>query len=177
MRSSKSTRSVRLRTHIGRLTALAAVVAAVCAAWPVAVSARTLHAPARPATAHTVSYDHYSFIIDGRRTYLWSGARALASATCDSGTLSSRAGALSWAVHRRALRLIASAGAGAQSSAPAHRDQAQFSRIIQGATRRGQSVTASAVPGLDSWVGPGGMSLPPIWDTRPRRGRHHPADS
>jgi beta-galactosidase GanA len=73
MRSSTSTRPVRRRTHIGRLAALAAVMVAVWTAWPASVSARTQHATPRTATAHTVSYDHYSFIIDGRRTYLWSG--------------------------------------------------------------------------------------------------------
>src|SRR5579875_910854 len=30
-------------------------------------------ATAKPGTPHTVSYDGYSFIIDGKRTYLWSG--------------------------------------------------------------------------------------------------------
>ena len=73
MRSSTSTRPICRRTHIGRLAALAAVLVAVGAAWPAAVSARTQHATSRTATTHTVSYDHYSFIIDGRRTYLWSG--------------------------------------------------------------------------------------------------------
>ncbi|HEY3728214.1 MAG TPA: hypothetical protein VGL51_13625, partial [Solirubrobacteraceae bacterium] len=67
MGSSTSTRPVRRRTHIGRLAALAAVLAAVGTAWPAAVSARTQHAASRTATTHTVSYDHYSFMIDGRR--------------------------------------------------------------------------------------------------------------
>jgi beta-galactosidase GanA len=73
MRSNASTRPVRRRTQIGRLAALAAVVAAVWAVVPAVASAKSPHASARPATTHTVSYDHYSFIIDGRRTYLWSG--------------------------------------------------------------------------------------------------------
>jgi beta-galactosidase GanA len=68
-----STRPICRRTHIGRLTALAAVLLAVGTAWPAAVSARNQAPTPRAATTHTVSYDHYSFIIDGRRTYLWSG--------------------------------------------------------------------------------------------------------
>ncbi|HEY3970986.1 MAG TPA: hypothetical protein VGL79_06265, partial [Solirubrobacteraceae bacterium] len=68
-----STRPVRRWTHIGRLTALAAVLVAIGTAWPATGSATTRHATSRAATTHTVSYDHYSFIIDGRRTYLWSG--------------------------------------------------------------------------------------------------------
>ncbi len=73
MRSSTSTRPVRRRTHIGRLAALVAVLVAVWTAWPASASARTQRARSRTATTHTVSYDHYSFMIDGRRTYLWSG--------------------------------------------------------------------------------------------------------
>ena len=73
MRSSTSTRPIVRRTHIGRLAALAAVLVAVWTAWPATVSARTQQATSRVATTHTVSYDHYSFMIDGRRTYLWSG--------------------------------------------------------------------------------------------------------
>ncbi|HEY3479466.1 MAG TPA: beta-galactosidase, partial [Streptomyces sp.] len=30
-------------------------------------------APAAAGTAHTVTYDGYSFMVDGKRTYLWSG--------------------------------------------------------------------------------------------------------
>src|ERR1700749_3077267 len=73
MRSSTSTRPIRRRTHIGRLAALAAVLVAIGTAAPAAVSARTSHGASQVASTHTVSYDHYSFIIDGRRTYLWSG--------------------------------------------------------------------------------------------------------
>ena len=73
MRFSTSTRPIRRRTHVGRQAALAAVLVAVWTAWPATVSARTQSATSRTATTHTVSYDHYSFIIDGRRTYLWSG--------------------------------------------------------------------------------------------------------
>ncbi|MFZ1993488.1 MAG: beta-galactosidase [Solirubrobacteraceae bacterium] len=68
-----STQPLRRRTHIGRMAALAAVLVAAWTAWPATVSARTQRATSRAATAHTVSYDHYSFLIDGRRTYLWSG--------------------------------------------------------------------------------------------------------
>src|ERR1700753_2663624 len=30
-------------------------------------------APKKPAQAHTVTFDNYSFLVDGKRTYLWSG--------------------------------------------------------------------------------------------------------
>jgi beta-galactosidase GanA len=73
MRSSTSTRRVCRRTHAGWLAVLVAVVAAICAVIPAAASARGSRSAAGPGTAHTVSYDHYSFIIDGQRTYLWSG--------------------------------------------------------------------------------------------------------
>jgi aryl-phospho-beta-D-glucosidase BglC (GH1 family) len=73
MRSSTSTRPVGRRTHIGQLTALAAVLVAFGVAWPATGSATAERASARTATTHTVSYDHYSFMIDGRRVYLWSG--------------------------------------------------------------------------------------------------------
>ncbi len=60
-------------TYIRRLAVLVAVLASAWALAPAAASARTPHVLAEPTTTHTVSYDHYSFIIDGRRTYLWSG--------------------------------------------------------------------------------------------------------
>ena len=69
MPSSASMRPPRRRTRIARLAALAAIVAATWAVVPAAASAKS----ARAVTTHTVSYDHYSFIVDGRRTYLWSG--------------------------------------------------------------------------------------------------------
>ncbi len=71
MRSSTRPRPVP-RTHIRRLAVLIAVAGTICAVAPAAGSARRSRAAATPST-HTVSYDHYSFIIDGRRTYLWSG--------------------------------------------------------------------------------------------------------
>src|SRR5947209_15201398 len=70
MRSSTGTRR---GMNIGRLVVLAAVVAALGAVAPAIASAGTVAPRARTATTHTVGYDHYSFIIDGRRTYLWSG--------------------------------------------------------------------------------------------------------
>jgi beta-galactosidase GanA len=70
MCSSTSTRPVRRQAHIRRLAALAAVVASV---WAPAAASATPRSPVRAASTHAVSYDHYSFIIDGRRTYLWSG--------------------------------------------------------------------------------------------------------
>ena len=73
MRSNTSTRPICRRTHIGRLAVLAAALVALWTAWPAGASARTQRATSRAAASHTVSYDHYSFIIDGRRTYLWSG--------------------------------------------------------------------------------------------------------
>jgi beta-galactosidase GanA len=55
--------------------AIAALVAGTCA-LPTAAAAGVVNpaAPlAGPATAHTVSFDGYSFLLDGKRTYLWSG--------------------------------------------------------------------------------------------------------
>ena len=49
------------------------VVAAVGAGANAPARASTPPTSSRPASAHRVTYDHYSFIIDGRRTYLWSG--------------------------------------------------------------------------------------------------------
>src|SRR5256885_1995779 len=50
-------------------TALACVAAASLAAVPSAASAAQVAAPA----PHSVSFDSYSFLIDGQRVYLWSG--------------------------------------------------------------------------------------------------------
>src|SRR5258708_3521594 len=41
------------------------------AAGPAGAAAGPVAAPA--ATVHTVTYDDYSFLLDGRRTYLWAG--------------------------------------------------------------------------------------------------------
>ena len=55
---------------------LALATAAVLAAAPAAHADAPQQVPAAPAAApahHTVTYDGYSFLIDGQRTYLWSG--------------------------------------------------------------------------------------------------------
>lgn len=72
MRSSRSTWRIGARQHGGWLALVAAILAAVCAIAPAVAPART-RPSVRPQSTHTVAYDHYSFIIDGRRTYLWSG--------------------------------------------------------------------------------------------------------
>ncbi len=60
-------------------TALAWAAAVVSAAVCGASTAQSVPPPAVPAThsagpaAHSVSFDSYSFLIDGQRTYLWSG--------------------------------------------------------------------------------------------------------
>jgi beta-galactosidase GanA len=63
--------------------AVAAAVAALLAATPVTVARAALPGkaaadaavatPLSRATAHTVTYDDYSFMLDGKRTYLWAG--------------------------------------------------------------------------------------------------------
>lgn len=65
--------SARITTRRA-VTAVLVVVALVLGALATPVTS----AAARPATspgttAHTVTYDGYSFLVDGRRTYLWSG--------------------------------------------------------------------------------------------------------
>ena len=69
-RRTAATDRVR-RVHLVRSMITGVLLAAaICAAGPAAAEAN----PGRAAAArHTVSYDSYSFIIDGRRTYLWSG--------------------------------------------------------------------------------------------------------
>jgi beta-galactosidase GanA len=51
----------------------AAAASFAAAATVLGLSAAIGSAPAQAATAHTVSFDGYSFIIDGQRTYIWSG--------------------------------------------------------------------------------------------------------
>ncbi len=50
------------------LTALLAMVFAVAG-----VTVPQAAAAAPPKQGHTVTYDGYSFLVDGQRTYLWSG--------------------------------------------------------------------------------------------------------
>jgi len=51
-----------------------AVTIQPAAADPAAPSSSAAGAPAQAAgTPHTVSFDGYSFLIDGQRTYIWSG--------------------------------------------------------------------------------------------------------
>ncbi|HEY7048445.1 MAG TPA: beta-galactosidase [Jatrophihabitantaceae bacterium] len=52
------------------MAAAAIVVPALVAAAPASVATPTV-APA--AKQHTITYDHYSLMIDGKRTYIWSG--------------------------------------------------------------------------------------------------------
>src|SRR5438477_2376705 len=52
---------------------LAAAITALALGASAATATATAPALAQPAAAHTVSFDGYSFIIDGQRTYLWSG--------------------------------------------------------------------------------------------------------
>ena len=60
-RSQSPPRSRRRRAAIGSILAAAIAALALCTAAPAS------------AAAHTVTYDHYSLKIDGRRTYIWSG--------------------------------------------------------------------------------------------------------
>ena len=65
---------MRFRRRIAGLCA-AGLIAGLLAGAPAgaahAAGPATVEAPA--ATAHTVTYDDYSFLLDGRRTYLWAG--------------------------------------------------------------------------------------------------------
>jgi hypothetical protein len=58
------------RLLTGVLLATAALVATVV--YPLHSAGAKTH-PATSTTAHTVTYDGYSFKVDGQRTYLWSG--------------------------------------------------------------------------------------------------------
>ena len=52
---------------------LRAIVAPTAAAAALMLGASAPAAPAAPPAAHRVSFDSYSFLIDGKRTYIWSG--------------------------------------------------------------------------------------------------------
>jgi beta-galactosidase GanA len=58
------------RLRLGGMLTTALLTAAVLVAPP--ASAAPVAAPTAK-TAHTVTYDDYSFLLDGRRTYLWAG--------------------------------------------------------------------------------------------------------
>ncbi len=45
----------------------------ITAVWAVGTGSAAARSRQTAGTRHTVAYDHYSFIIDGHRTYLWSG--------------------------------------------------------------------------------------------------------
>jgi beta-galactosidase GanA len=55
------------------VTAALVVVALVLGALSAPLTSAAAPQATSPATAHTVTYDGYSFMVDGRRTYLWSG--------------------------------------------------------------------------------------------------------
>jgi beta-galactosidase GanA len=59
----------RLRRRLTVLGAAAALVLGLTSG----AHAATPTADATPHVAHTVTYDGYSFMIDGKRTYIWSG--------------------------------------------------------------------------------------------------------
>src|SRR4051794_29544679 len=65
------------RHRFSRLTAgIATAAAAVALATPAVATAPPAAAadpPVSAAATHTVTYDNYSFMIDGQRTYIWSG--------------------------------------------------------------------------------------------------------
>ncbi len=71
----------RRRSPWRRLLGAAAAVALGCAGLPAAGTAvaspsptrATVSPPTSASTPHTVTYDGYSFMVDGKRTYLWSG--------------------------------------------------------------------------------------------------------
>src|SRR5689334_9381598 len=69
-RSTMARFSSRIRRSIAAVAAVVAVVPALVATAPSAAAAPS----AAPAAAHhTISYDNYSLMIDGKRTYIWSG--------------------------------------------------------------------------------------------------------
>lgn len=59
--------------RLGVLGVVMTLVAGLGMTAQVKANAAPATAPSRPAAAHSVTYDGYSFMIDGRRTYLWSG--------------------------------------------------------------------------------------------------------
>jgi beta-galactosidase GanA len=57
-----------------RISRLVAALAATTAVLPgVVAAAAPSTAAAAPVAGHTITYDHYSLMIDGKRTYIWSG--------------------------------------------------------------------------------------------------------
>src|SRR5207249_2729876 len=66
---------MRTPTTPRRLAALLAASVLAAAAPTAGPAAARAAGPAagQPAQVHTVGYDRYSFLVDGRRTYLWSG--------------------------------------------------------------------------------------------------------
>ena len=60
-------RRFAMRSFAGAVVLAALVVTGLCSTSRAAVAATPT------AGAHTVTYDGYSFMVDGRRTYLWSG--------------------------------------------------------------------------------------------------------
>src|SRR4051794_34581033 len=58
---------MRIRSRFAVLLVFLAALAVV--PWQRGVA----HAAPAPAASHTVTFDGYSFMVDGRRTYLWSG--------------------------------------------------------------------------------------------------------
>jgi beta-galactosidase GanA len=63
---------VGIGASLALVLGLSAGAASLASASPPTPAATANSAPA-PGTAHTVTYDGYSFMIDGKRTYLWSG--------------------------------------------------------------------------------------------------------
>src|SRR6266566_1809186 len=67
-------RSGRRLAALALLAAMALVIALAGTIQPAAAHSPAPGSPARAAgTSHTVSFDGYSFLIDGQRTYIWSG--------------------------------------------------------------------------------------------------------
>jgi hypothetical protein len=60
-------RRFAMRSFAGVVVLAALVATGLC--W----TSRAVAATTPTAGAHTVTYDGYSFKVDGRRTYLWSG--------------------------------------------------------------------------------------------------------
>jgi aryl-phospho-beta-D-glucosidase BglC (GH1 family) len=69
LRPGKHDRSTTQRLAI--LAAALALIVGLITGTPAAAS--TASAPSAPAATHSVTYDGYSFMIDGKRTYLWAG--------------------------------------------------------------------------------------------------------
>jgi beta-galactosidase GanA len=70
-RTSPTARRSALRALVALLTTAATVLGAAASASARPTAAAST--PTKAAAAHTVTYDGYSFLVDGKRTYLWSG--------------------------------------------------------------------------------------------------------